>query len=108
MSRLAILVFVALAGSALAQAPPPPVLEPLPEPPPRAGDPADEPGVRIPVREGDTIEVIRDGGEVVMLKVTPMEGPTYYLVEIAGGGWMRRNSLDGGVRVPMWVIHTFE
>lgn len=108
MSRFAILVFVALAGSAFAQGPPPPVLEPLPEAPPRADDPADDPGVRIPVREGDTIEEIRDGGEVVMLKVTPKDGPPYYLVENAGGGWTRRASLDDGIRVPMWPIHTFD
>jgi hypothetical protein len=108
MSRFAILVFVALAGSAFAQAPPPPALEPLPEPPPRVDDPADDPGVRVPVQEGDTIEVIRDGGEVVMVKVTPKEGPPYYLVETAAGSWMRRNSLDDGNRVPMWAIHTFD
>jgi hypothetical protein len=108
MSRFAILVFVALAGNVFAQAPPPPVLEPLPEAPARADDPADAASVRIPVREGDTIEEIRDGGEVVMLKVTPKEGAPYYLVETAGGGWTRRNSLDDGIRVPMWPIHTFE
>ena len=108
MPRIAILVFAALAGSALAQDSTPPKLEPLPEPPPSASDSADEPRVRIPVQEGDRVEEIRDGGEVIMLKVTPQDGPPYYLVQVAKGGWMRRDSLDDGMRVPMWPIHTFD
>ena len=108
MSRIAILVFAALAGSALAQNDSPPKLEPLPEPPPGATDPAGEPRVRIPVQEGDRVEEIRDGGEVIMLKVSPQEGPTYYLVQTGKGEWTRRDSLDSGLRVPMWPIHTFE
>ena len=43
-----------------------------------------------------------------MLKVTPKDGPTYYLVQTAKGGWARRDSLDDGVRVPMWPIHKFD
>ncbi|MEJ2174046.1 MAG: DUF2782 domain-containing protein [bacterium] len=108
MPRIAILVFAALAGSALAQDDSPPKLEPLPEPPPSAGDSADEPRVRIPVQEGDQIEEIRAGGEVVMLKVTPQDGPQYYLVQTGKGEWVRRDSLDSGLRVPMWPIHTFD
>lgn len=108
MSRLAFLVFVALAGGALAQDKPPPKLEPLPEPPPSASDPADEPRVRIPVQDGDKVEEIRDGEEVIMLKVTPQGGPPYYLVQTAKGEWARRDSLDSGLRVPMWPIHTFD
>jgi hypothetical protein len=108
MSRIAILVFAVLAGSALAQDDSPPKLEPLPEPPTGATDPADEPRVRIPVQEGDKVEEIRDGGEVIMLKVTPQEGPPYYLVQTGKGEWTRRDSLDTGLRVPMWPIHTFE
>jgi hypothetical protein len=108
MSRFAILVFAALAGSALAQDAAPPKLEPLPEPPPPQGEAAEEPGVRIPVQEGDKIEEFREGGEVIMLKVTPKEGPTYYLVQTAKGGWVRRDALDNGIRVPMWPIHKFD
>jgi len=45
----------------------------------------------------------------VMLKVTPPNGPTYYLIDTTGNGnWMRRDSLDDGVRVPMWPIHTWD
>jgi len=108
MSRLAILVFALLASGALAQDDKPPQLEPLPEPPPSAGDAADEPQVRIPVQEGDVVEEIRAGGEVVILKVTPKEGPPYFLVQTGKGEWTRRDSLDSGLRVPMWPIYTFE
>ena len=89
----------------------PPKLEPLPEPPPPPPLPSllDEPAVRIPVQKEDRIEEVREGGRVVMLKVTPPNGPTYYLVDTTGNGnWMRRDSLDDGVRVPMWPIHTFD
>jgi len=89
----------------------PPQLEPLPEAPPPPPLPSllDEPAVRIPVQKEDRIEEVREGGRVVMLKVTPPNGPTYYLVDTTGSGnWMRRDSLDDGVRVPMWPIHTFD
>jgi hypothetical protein len=88
----------------------PPKLEPLPEPPPPPPMPAEgEPVVRIPVQEGDKVEEVRQGGRVVMLKVTPPRGKPYYLVDTTGNGnWMRRDSLDDGVRVPMWPIHTWD
>jgi hypothetical protein len=111
MRRLLLVVLIAFSASALAQAQKrPPKLEPLPEPPPPPPmSPVEGPAVRIPVQEGDKIEEIRQGGRVVMLKVTPPNGPTYYLVDTTGNGnWMRRDSLDDGVRVPMWPIHTWD
>jgi hypothetical protein len=109
MRRLSLLLLALFAASALAQSRPP-KLEPLPEPPPPPAIPGpDEPQVRIPVQEGDKVEEIRDGGRVVMLKVTPPNGKPYYLVDTNGSGnWMRRDSLDDGLRVPMWPIKTFD
>jgi hypothetical protein len=44
-----------------------------------------------------------------MLKVTPPGGAPYYLIDTTGNGnWMRRDTLDDGVRVPMWPITTFD
>ncbi len=84
---------------------PEPQIERLPEP----GERVDEPQVRIPVQEGDQVEEIREGGRVVAVKVTPQNGPTYYLIDTTGNGnWMRRDSLDDGVRVPMWPIKKFD
>lgn len=109
MRRL-LLVVVLVIFSTLAHAQRrPPTLEPLPEPPPPPPMAPEEPTVRIPVETGDKIEEVREGGRVVMLKVTPPHGKPYYLVDTTGNGnWMRRDSLDDGVRVPMWPIHTWD
>ena len=109
MRRLALLLAFLVAGSAFAQDRPP-QLEPLPEPPAPPPIPGpDEPSVRIPVQESDQVEEIRDGGRVIMLKVTPPGGKPYYLIDTTGNGnWMRRDALDGGVRPPMWPILNFD
>jgi hypothetical protein len=105
---MALLVLLLAMHGAQAQ----PKLEPVPERPPAdPGTPAapGEPSVRIPVQESDKVEALREGGRVVMLKVTPKGGKPYYLVDTTGNGnWMRRDSLDDGVRVPMWPIQQFE
>ena len=104
---VAVLLLVAAGASAQQRAP---VLEPLPEPPPPPASPGPaEPAVRIPVGKDDKVEELRQGGRVVMLKVTPPGGKPYYLVDTTGNGnWMRRDSLDDGTRPPMWPIHTFD
>jgi hypothetical protein len=110
MRRWVSVVLVLFTVSAFAQ-PRPPRLEPLPEPPPPPPMPSGphEPAVRIPVQEGDKVEEVRVGGRVVILMVTPPGGKTYYLVDMAGtGSWVRRDSLDDGVLVPMWPIYTFD
>jgi len=109
MKRLFVLGCIVFASGALAQSAPPPKLEPIPAPPPPSGAALDEPNVRIPVQEGDVVEEIKVNGRVVQLKVTPKNGPVYYLVDPAGNGvWVRRNSVDDGVRVPMWPVYTFD
>ena len=112
MRRLFLCCVLGAAAAAFAQ-PPPPKLEPLPEPPPPPPGVrdigADEPRVRIAPQEGDQVEEIRDGGRVIMLKVTPPGGAPYYLIDpLSSGNWMRRDALDDGVRVPMWSIFTFD
>ena len=104
------MVLSAVTAAALAQQQPP-KLEPLPEapPPPQVRDNGDEPRVQITPQEGDRVEEMREGGQVVMIKVTPPGGTPYYLVDPYGtGSWVRRDSLDPGIRVPMWVIKTFD
>jgi Protein of unknown function (DUF2782) len=90
----------------------PPKLEPLPEPPPPPPlpeGPADEPRVRIPVQEGDRIEPVRRNGVVIAVKVTPPNGKPYFLIDTSGNGsWMRRDSLDTGLAVPMFPIVEFD
>jgi len=114
--RLASLLFAVTLGwmlGAVAQpAPPPPKLEPLPEPlppPPQvAADPDLEPQVTIVQRENETVEEFRVKGRLTMLKVTPRHGRPYYLVpEGPDGSFVRHDSLDTGLRVPMWLLYSF-
>ncbi len=117
MRRLFSAALIATAFSAEAQVPrskvpPPPPMAPLPErpaaPPPGMGGAAEEPRVTIPTQEGDVVEEVRDGGRVIMLKVTPKNGPTYYLQDPSGTGrWMRRDGLDSGTHGPMWPVFHF-
>jgi hypothetical protein len=109
MRRLIPLVLALIAAGAMAQSRPP-KLEPLPEAPPPPPIPGpNEPGVRIPVQEGDKVEEVREGGRVIAIKVTPPNGKPYFLIDTAGSGnWLRRDSLDDGVRVPMFPIRTFD
>jgi hypothetical protein len=80
--------------------PPPPEMAPL--------DAALEPQVTIKKRVGETVEEFRLNGKLYMLKITPDNAPPYYLVDDRGdGGFVRRDSIDSGVRVPRWVIKTF-
>ncbi len=104
MRPLAVLVMMC-ASTAAAQE----KAEPLQElPPPEISGP-DEPAVRIPVQKEDKVEEMREGGRIVMLKVTPPNGRPYYLIDTTGNGnWMRRDSLDDGVRVPMWPVYIFD
>jgi Protein of unknown function (DUF2782) len=109
MRRILFFLLSAAAAGVLAQGRPP-RLEPLPEaPPPTIRDGADDPRVRIAPQEGDKIEEVRDGGRVVLMKVTPPNGIPYYLSDPLGSGnWSRSDALDPGVRVPMWIIKTFD
>ena len=116
---LALAVFVLTGtGAALAQslapAPPPlaapPQLEPLPEilpPPGVGGDPDLEPQVTITRKEGETVEEARVNGRLVWIKVTPRHGKSYFLIPDASGHTIRRDSLDTGLKVPLWVLFEF-
>jgi Protein of unknown function (DUF2782) len=102
----------AFALNATAQKTPPANLEPLPEAPPLppeiASDPDLEPQITIVRRATETIEEYRVGGRLTMVKVTPKSGRPYYLVaDGADGTWVRRDSLDTGVKVPMWLLFSF-
>src|SRR5438270_14072728 len=115
----ALLTFVAAtafaASACLAQAPGPPPLPPPtasttpPPPPPDLANDADlEPQVTIIRRENDVLEEVRIQGELRFVKVTPRNGRPYYLIPDAGGkAFLRRDSLDISLKVPMWVLFSF-
>jgi hypothetical protein len=91
------------------QPPPPPRLEPLPEappPPPGAAEQPEEPPVVIRSNQDEVEEQLIDGRHVVRVR-TPA-GLEYWLVEdLRDGPNIRNESLDHGVRVPLWVIRRF-
>ena len=113
MRKFLLLAFLCLIGAVHAQTPSrPPNLQPIPEPPPPPPgmelDAALEPQVTILKRGTDTVEEYRLNGRLYMVKVTPPHGVPYYLIDHRGDGtFARQESFDTGVRVPMWVIHSF-
>ena len=108
LRKIALLALVVLPLAAFAQQPPRLEPIPVPPPPPMGADPdASETPVRISPGANEQIEeIVIDGKRV--FKVTTPAGAVYYLRDDLGesqGG--RRDSLDQGIRVPLWVIHEF-
>ena len=110
MLRRATLALLAAIALPLA-AQQPPLLEPLPEAPPPppgvSGDDVTEAPIKITPGTNEQIEeTVIEGKRVV--RVTNASGTVYYLVEErADQAAGRRESLDSGVRVPLWVIQEF-
>lgn len=95
-----------LSGLAVAAAPSdrPPELAPVPE----GSAPDDAPAITIrPSSEGRVVEY-RANGKLYMLKIIPKVGKPYYLIDQKGDGqFARQESLDSGMRPPLWVIKEF-
>ena len=112
MRRILVALLLSLALPVAAQSTQPKDLQPIPEPPLLpAGiekDAAFEPQVTITKRGEDKAEEFRIGGKLYMIKITPRGGVPYYLIDNRGDGtFARQESLDSGLRPPMWVIHQF-
>ena len=116
LPTLAVAVAFVAAMPCFAQAPPPPPLPPPPAasttpppPPPDLASDADlEPQVTIIRRENDVLEEVRIQGELRFVKVTPRNGRPYYLIpDVGGHAFLRRDSLDISLKVPMWVLFSF-
>jgi hypothetical protein len=116
---LALSVLVATTAShAQAPASPKPPPAPLPPPPPATvtppplpNDAADAdlgPQVTIIRRDADVVEEVRINGQLRFIKVTPKVGLPYYLVpDSSGSAFIRRDSLDISLKVPLWVLFSF-
>lgn len=110
-SRLLMMPLLLMSFSLFA-APPPPGLEPLPEPPPLPdgadSDPLIEPQVTITKKGEDTVEEYRINGQLYMQKITPPHGVPYYLVrESIDGGWARQDGPGDQIAVPQWILFHF-
>lgn len=105
-----LVVLVALAASA-ANAQSSRILEKAEPPPPPEMEkevPVDEPQVTIRKRGDDTVREFRLNGRLYMMEVTPAVGPPYYLIDERGDGeFTRRDTLEGGLIVPRWVIKSW-
>ena len=111
MRRTILALLLSLSLPVAAQSTQPRDLQPIPEPPlPPAGIEKDstlEPQVTITKRGEDKAEEFRIGGRLYMIKITPRGGAPYYLIDNRGDGtFARQESLDSGLRPPMWVIHS--
>ena len=102
---------MALAVAQTAPPPPPPPPPGADAPrvsPPFSADADLEPQVTIIRREAETLEEVRIGGELKFIKVTPRHGKPYYLVPDGNGNnYVRRESLDTSLKVPMWVLFSW-
>ncbi|MGZ8245232.1 MAG: DUF2782 domain-containing protein [Methylomagnum sp.] len=90
-----------------------PAPEPVPDPPElpppvQSGEPM-EPDVTIIRRGEETIEEYRINDHIYMVKITPVIGPSYYLVDTNGDGNMdvRRSDNEAGMKVPQWVLFSW-
>ena len=81
----------------------PPTLLPLDED-------SQAPQVTIRQREGATIEEYRLNGRLYKIKVTPLRGEPYFLIDQRGDGSfvpMEGGPGTPGLSIPQWVIGTF-
>lgn len=112
LASLAIAVAPALAqaqaSSRAGQTPPPPMPDAKP-PAMEVIDDSVEPQVTIKKRETDTVEEYRVNGRLYKVKVIPLRGEPYYLIDQKGDGSFVRQEGPGtpSLSIPMWVIGTF-
>lgn len=89
-------------------------LEAVPEPPelpmPVQSGETLEPDITIIKRGKRTIQEFRKNGELYMVKIIPVAGPAYYLIDTNGDGNMdvRGSDLDKGMNVNQWKIFEWD
>ena len=85
----------------------------VPEPPElpdpmESGQPI-EPEVTIIRREKEVVEEYRINGNLYMVKITPVVGKPYYLIDSDGDGRLesRRTGIYDDGQVPQWVLFSW-
>jgi hypothetical protein len=76
-------------------------------PPPPTGMEEDlQPEVTIIKRDDAVVREYRVNGALYMVRVEPVVGPPYYLIDTTGDGELnaRRSELDPAFVVPSWMI----
>ena len=82
-----------------------PIEQPPELPAPMQSGDSIEPDINIIQQEDRTIEEYRVNGQLYMIKVIPVVGPAYYLMDTDGDGSLEttRNDLDSPP-VPNWIL----
>ena len=104
-------------------APPPPLPDTpgapatAPAPPPQTPGPgandfstSTEPELQVTrfQREENLVEEYRSGNRLQYIRVTPRNGRPYYLIPNASGTtYLRRDSIDPQLSVPMWLLFSW-
>jgi hypothetical protein len=104
MALLLAIPLMALAADDLAPVPEPPQLPPQVE----SGEVL-EPEVTIVESDKGTVHEYRVNGQLYMVKVVPIAGPAYYLLDNDGDGQMdvRQEDHPRNVAIPQWVLFSW-
>ncbi|HIF54824.1 MAG TPA: DUF2782 domain-containing protein [Methylococcaceae bacterium] len=89
-------------------------LSPIPEPPelplPVQSGETLPPDITI-IRKGKkTIQEFRKNGMLYMVKIVPVVGPSYYLIDTNGDGNLdvRQSDLDQGININQWKLFQWD
>ena len=80
-----------------------PIPEKIQEPPPP--DAAPTVSIRTDDRSGDVVEEYRQNGRIYMVKVKPLKGPAYSLIDTNGDGRLDETDGEGPVRPVYWTLY---
>jgi hypothetical protein len=109
MKKIPLPLSLMLAATATwAQQTPTPMIEPPPPPAPIQSGEALEPEINIIKTEKGTIQQYRLDGRVYMVKVIPLVGAPYYLLDTDADGELdsQTDSIKN-ISVPQWVLFSW-
>jgi hypothetical protein len=68
-----------------------------------------QPDVTITKRGKETVEEYRINNRLYMVKITPVIGPPYYMMDTDGNGTLdqRRGTIQEGMKIPQWVLFSW-
>ena len=119
---LLMLLALAAAAPALAEQAPAPLPPPIEDTQPAtAPDPALPEKIELPpspesaptvqirkIDNGDTVEEYRVNGRLTMVKVNPLRGPSYTLIDANGDGRLDRKDVEGDVAPVYWTLYEWD
>lgn len=112
LKRLVLTALLVMPAAVVSQQPE--GLEPLPDAPPPPPDVVEsgevmEPEVTIIHRKDATVEEYRLNGRLYMMKVSPVVGPSYYLLDSDGDGVMETDMSEiySDFTIPQWVLFSW-